>query len=254
MPNLDYDLLHQYIEDFVVAPFYQKRTEKLEELKLENILRRKNPYLFKAKNIQTAGDFAKDLLNAHLSSQEETIFGDLLEGLAIHINTTVFGGWKAEENIYKSVDLIFESRSTRYVIGIKSGPNWGNSDQINTMKSNFKIARKLIKNDGWAGKIICVNGCMYGKDNNPKKTDRMDAQKTYYKYCGQEFWDLISGDDQLYQKIITPLDKEVKKRDDAFKELCAKITNQLTKDLLSHFTDDNALNWEKILDYVSKKN
>jgi site-specific DNA-methyltransferase (cytosine-N4-specific) len=253
MAKLNYELLHQYIEDFVVAPFYQKRTEKLEELRLADILKRKNPYLFKAKNIRTAGDFAKDLLNAHLSSQEETIFGDLLEGLAIHINATVFGGHKAEQKVYKSVDLIFDNGNTRYAVGIKSGPNWGNSDQINIMKDNFKKAKELLRKEGWAHQIFCVNGCMYGKDKNSYKEDKEDPERSYFKYCGQEFWQFISGDKELYQTIIIPLDKEVKKRDDAFKDLSVKVTNQLTKDLLDNFTDKSYLDWRKILEYVSKK-
>jgi len=251
--KLDYELLHQYIEDYVVAPFYQKRTEKLEDLKLHTILKRKNPYLFKAKNIQTAGDFAKDLLNAHLSSQEETIFGDLLEGLAIHINATVYGGSKAETGVYKSIDLIFDKDKVRYAVGIKSGPYWGNSDQKSIMKNNFKRARELFKDDGWENEVVCINGCMYGKDRNPFKVDASDPEKNYYKYCGQEFWSFISGDDKLYQSIIIPLDKEVKKRDDRFKELCTIVINRLTKDLLDEFCTDDVLDWEAILDYVSKK-
>lgn len=253
MSKLDYDILHQYIEDSVVAPFYEKRMERLEELKLTQILKRKNPYLFKAKNIQTAGDFAKDILNAHLSSQEETMFGDLLEGLAIHINATIYGGWKAETNKYKSVDLIFDKNNVRYVVGIKSGPAWGNADQISTMKNNFKKARKILKDDGWSGKVISVNGCIYGKDNKPFKVNKNDPKKSYYKYCGQEFWEFVSGDKQLYQTIIIPLDREVKKRDDNFKGLCATTINNLTKELLDNFCNDGQLNWPKILDFVSKK-
>jgi hypothetical protein len=37
-------------------------------------LKRKNPYLFKAKNILTAQDLVKNLLDAYLQSQEETTF------------------------------------------------------------------------------------------------------------------------------------------------------------------------------------
>src|SRR5581483_2069830 len=253
MNKLDHDLLHQYIEDSVVAPFYQKRTEKLETLKLSTILSRKNPYLFKAKNIQTAGEFANDLLNAHLSSQEETIFGNLLENLAIHINSTLFGGWKAEEDVYKSVDLIFDKGNIRYIVGIKSGPYWGNADQKRIMKNNFREAKRIIRTEGWKNQIIAVNGCMYGKDRNPFKIDKEDPEKNYYRFCGQEFWFFISGDNDLYQSIIIPPNREVKKRDEAFKDLCAKTVNHLTRDLLENFTHNDQLDWRRILDYVSKR-
>ena len=74
-----------YVEKNIKS-FHSKRLQNLEELKLNKILKRKNPYLFKAKNILAAQDLVKTLLGAHLSSQEETIFGDFLAGLAIFIS------------------------------------------------------------------------------------------------------------------------------------------------------------------------
>ncbi|MDR2772116.1 MAG: cytosolic protein [Elusimicrobiota bacterium] len=254
MKKLNYNKLKKFIEEFVVIPFYDKRTEKLKELSLNDILSRKNPYLFRAKNIQTAGELADDILNAHLSSQEETIFGNLLEELAIHINSDIFGGKKAEEGKFKSIDLIFEKDNKKYLVGIKSGPHWGNADQLRIMQQSFIDARKILKNEGWKKEIVCINGCIYGKDNKPFKQDKNDDRKNYYKYCGQEFWKFISGDNNLYKTIIEPLGNEVKQRDEKFKELYVKVANKLTKDLLDNFTNDNAIDWEKILEFVSKKN
>lgn len=75
-------------------PFYDKRFEKLRQLQIRDIIKRKNPYLFKAKNIELAGEFVKSIVDAFLSSQEETIFGNLLEGFAIYISETLYGGVK----------------------------------------------------------------------------------------------------------------------------------------------------------------
>ena len=71
------------IRDYVAANisgFHQTRLLRLEGLKLKQILKRKNPYLFKAKNILTAEALVRVLLDAHLSSQEETLFGDFWKG------------------------------------------------------------------------------------------------------------------------------------------------------------------------------
>lgn len=87
---------------------------------------------------------------------------------------------------------------------------------------------------------------MYGRDNKPNKAG-------YQKLCGQRFWELISGDSELYQKIIQPLDREAKKRDEIFKDLYTKKVNEMTKDLIEFFYTDHALDWNKIVDYVSKK-
>lgn len=252
MKKLNYKKLNTFIASDVIKPFYEIRLNRLESAKLSAILKRKNPYLFKAKNVETAGDLAKSILDAFLSSQEETIFGDLMENLAIRVCHEVFGGKKAEEGKYRSVDLIFNRNKKTYIVGIKSGPNWGNSDQVNTMKKNLKVAKKLLRAGLGKNNIISVNGCIYGRDNSPHKVNK-DPSLSYHKICGQSFWELISGDDQLYKKIIQPLDKEAKKRDDIFKELYIKKINEMTKDVVDLFYIKDNLDWDKIIDYVSKK-
>jgi len=251
MKKLNYKKLNTFIASDVIKPFYEIRLSRLESAKLSDISKRKNPYLFKAKNIETAGDLAKSILDAFLSSQEETIFGDLMENLAIHVCREVFNGKKAEEGIYRSVDLIFERDGKTYVVGIKSGPNWGNSDQVNTMKKNLRNAKKLLREAGKKD-IVSVNGCMYGRDNVPHKVNK-NPDLSYCKICGQAFWELVSGDDLLYKKIIQPLDREAKKRDEAFKGLYVKKINEMTKDVIERFYTKNNLDWDKIIDYVSKK-
>ena len=254
MKKLDYSKLNAFIVSDVIRPFYEIRFKALKTIKLKDVAKRKNPYLFKAKNVETAGDLAKNILDAFLSSQEETIFGDLMENLAINVCRQVFGGKKAEQAKYRSVDLIFDRDEKIYVVGIKSGPNWGNSDQVNAMKRNFAIAKKLIRaTRGKKTEIVVVNGCIYGRDNQPHKVDKKNKDSTYYKLCGQPFWELVSGDDQLYKKIIQPIDKEAKKRDQTFKDLYAEKINEMTKDIVELFYTKNWLDWDKVIEYVSKK-
>jgi len=71
------------------AVFHEKSIRNLDALKLAKVLERKNPYLFKAKNIFTAEQIVQALVDAHTSSSEEDIFGDWLESLAIFINNKV---------------------------------------------------------------------------------------------------------------------------------------------------------------------
>ena len=99
--------------------------------------------------------------------------------------------------------------------------------------------------------IIAVNGCIYGKDNKPHKVSKIPAL-SYYKICGQKFWELISGDNELYKKIIQPLDKEAKKRDEIFKSLYVKKINEMTEDIVKLFYSKSNLDWDKIIEYVSK--
>ena len=244
MNKLVYSELFEYISREIIGPFYALRLQRLQELKLNEVLRRKNPYLFKAKNISTAQDLVTEILQAHLSSQEETVFGGYLEELAITICSKVFGGRKSST---EGIDLEFERDSKRYIVAIKSGPNWANSSQISNMKDNFRKAKRTLKTNSSMTNVVAVNGCCYGKDRNPDKGE-------YLKLCGQEFWEFISGDQELYKKIIEPLDKEAKQKDEQFKEAYSKKVNLLTKEFLDAFFTDGDINWENLLEFVSKKN
>ncbi|NIA30598.1 MAG: cytosolic protein, partial [Actinobacteria bacterium] len=119
----------------------------------------------------------KTFLDAHLSSQEETIFGGFLELLAIFVNYQVYSGRKSAA---EGIDLEFDKDGVTFIVSIKSGPNWGNSRQIAKMKDDFKKAQKILRTSNSKLHIVAVNGCCYGRDNNPDKGD-------YYKYCGQRF-------------------------------------------------------------------
>jgi hypothetical protein len=243
-----YQRYYNYLAKHVITPFYNVRLEGLQSLKLTSVLKRKNPYLFKAKNIELAGDLVKSIVDAFLSSQEETIFGNLLEGFAIYVSKTLFGGFKSD---LKSVDLEFERDSIYYIVGIKSGTNWGNSDQVNRMRDNFKVAKQILHERDHA-EVVAINGCIYGKDRHPFKT-HVDPDKQYYKYAGQMFWHFISGDDNLYREIISPIDREARQKDETFKRAYAAKVNEMTQDFTANFmTADNQINWSKLVDFVSK--
>jgi Type II restriction endonuclease EcoO109I len=243
MHNLTYPELFEYIGDKIIKPFYELRLARLDELKLNDVLKRKNPYLFKAKNITTAQDLVTEILNAHISSQEETVFGNYLEELAIFICSKEYGGFKSST---PGIDLEMEKDGARYIIAIKSGPNWGNSDQIAKMKLNFIRAIRVLHQNPALTNVIAVNGCCYGKDSHPDKGD-------YLKLCGQAFWSFISGDDDLYLQIIEPLGKEAKEKDDAFKEAYSRKVNILTAQFLAEFCSDGNIDWNSLLKFVSSK-
>ena len=129
-----------YVENNI-GTFHLKRIESLNSLKLEKVLGRKNPYLFKAKNVLTAQNVVEGIVNAHISSSEEAIFGEFLEGLAIYINRKVYGGTKSSA---EGIDLEFTKDSIKYIVSIKSGPNWGNSSQVKKMCDNFAKAKRIL--------------------------------------------------------------------------------------------------------------
>ena len=205
MKALDIQKVVQYVEENI-GYFHQKRIQSLDKLKLSQVLKRKNPYLFKAKYMQTSEQIIRGIVDAHISSNEETIFGNWLEGLAIFISNEVYGGYKSG---ITGIDLEFDKENIRYIVTIKSGNNWGNSSQIKKMISDFKTAKKTLRTSNSQINVVAINGCCYGKENNPDKGD-------YFKYCGQEFWEFISGNKDLYTELIEPLGHQAKEKNEEF--------------------------------------
>lgn len=203
--------------------------------------------IFQSQNIELAGDLAKGVVDAFLSSQEETLFGNLLEGFAIHVAHTL---WNGEKSKRKSLDLEFERDNQYFIVGIKSGTAWGNSDQIRQMKNNFKLVREELRLEGVEKEIIAVNGCIYGKDARPLKEDA-DADKTYFKYAGQEFWEFLSGDENLFREIIKTLDAGEK--DAAFRVAYIAKVDELTADFKLNFFQEGQIDWSKFVDFVSAR-
>jgi len=231
----------QYVEDNI-GTFHQKRIAGLNDLKLTRVLSKKNPYLFRAKYILTAQDIVKSLTDAYISSQEETIFGDWLEGLAIFINKKVYDGKKSG---IPGIDLEFDNNDIRFIVTIKSGPNWGNSSQLGKLLSDFKTAKKTLRTSNSQMNVVAINGCCYGKDNKPDKGE-------YFKYCGQNFWEFISGDSELYIKIVEPLGHKAKERNDDFMKSYSQMINKFTFEFATEFCKKNGeIDWEKLVRFNS---
>lgn len=243
MKNLNLNDVLQYVEKNI-GVFHEKRIQSLNNLRLSKILNRKNPYLYKAKNVLTADEIVRSIVDAHLSSSEEGIFGDWLEGLAIFINEKVYNGWKSG---IPGIDLEFDYDDRRYIVTIKSGPNWGNSSQIKRLKDDFRTAKRTLRTSNSQLNVVSINGCCYGKDSRPDKGD-------YFKYCGQEFWQFISGEENLFIEIIEPLGYKAKEKNEAFMNSYAQMLNKFTKEFTTDYCKETGeINWEKLVTFNSKK-
>jgi hypothetical protein len=247
----------KFLSDNVVTPFYYERLMYLRcNMTLEYILSLKNPYLLKAKNISSSDELVRSIVDAFLSSQEESMFGNKLESFAIYISKNIDKGFKSE---LPSIDLEFERNNIYYIVGIKSGTNWANSDQAVKMKDNFKTAREyLTKVKGVKKPIVAVNGCIYGKEAKLFKENKKDSEKSFYRVAGQDFWRFISGDNELYREIIKPIEDEAQERDAAFKEAFNGKINAMSMEFSELFTFREPerlgiIDWEKVVEYISKR-
>jgi hypothetical protein len=229
-----------------IPDFHRGKLASLKKLKLLKLLSRKNPYLLKAKGLSTPRDLVKTILDAFLSSQEETMLGGFLEGLA------VFTAEKAQGAHGKSsttgIDIELDKAGIRYFVAVKSGPSWGNSSQIAKIKADFKTAAKVYRQNQNALPVRCVNGCCYGKQAADSE-DRGD----YLKLCGQRFWQFISGDPQFYVKIIEPVGDKAKERNAEFLGQYELVIDDFTELFRQHFCDaHNLILWDALVKHASQ--
>ena len=172
-----------------LTEFYDALTKKLDEVNLNKILKRKNPYLYRAKGINNATQVVENILSAYISSSEETIFGNtFFEPIAIAVS----GGQKA---VTEGVDITVDKNNTIYSIAVKSGTSVFNADSRKRQEQNFQSAQKRAQQAHKA--FMPVVGYGYGK-----KRVKPENEKFYKELAGQDFWEWLTGDSDFYTKII----------------------------------------------------
>ena len=113
------------------------------------------------------------------------------------------------------------------------------------MVADFKTAKKTLRTGNSQLSIAAVNGCCYGRDKKPDKGD-------YFKYCGQRFWEFISGDSNLFTEIIEPLGHKAKEKNDDFVKSYSQMINKFTKEFSNTFCKDNGeIDWDKLVRFNS---
>lgn len=233
-----------FIEDHI-GEYHSSRLSGLRGIKLDDILKRKNPYLYRVKDIQLPNDLVRALLDARLSSQEEGVFGNFLERLAAFVCERAYGGRKSGA---QGIDLEFDREGIRYAVAVKSGPNWGNSSQIRQMIANFQTYRRTISTSGSGIHVEFVNGCCYGQDASPVKIGG------YRKLCGQDFWEFISGNADLYLQIIEPLGRTATERNIEFHKSYIDLVGLLSEKINDKYAENGLVDWEKIVRLNSASN
>ena len=72
------------------------------------------------------------------------------------------------------------------------------------------------------------------------------------KLCGQQFWEFISGDSNLYIDIIQPLGHQAKQKNEQFMQEYAKAVNKFTFEFIGTFCDaEGNILWEEIVKFNS---
>ncbi|NMA06514.1 MAG: cytoplasmic protein [Ruminococcaceae bacterium] len=222
--------------------FYSALIAKVDQLNIKSIMKRKNPYLFRAKAMNGAAQIVDAILAAFVSSSEETIFGNVFfEPIA----TAASQGQKA---LAEGVDIMVERDNTIYAIAVKSGTSVFNASSKKKQEQNFMAAQKLAQQVH--KRFVPIIGYSYGK----KKVSDRGVPKFYQELAGQDFWTELTGDDKFYIKLIRYMGTLPEKYVEEFEKSYQKAANRLVKEFTTEFClEDGSIDWEKLVEFNSGK-
>lgn len=220
--------------------FYSSLINKMDSLTIKKVMKRKNPYLFRAKAMNGASQIVDAILAAFVSSSEETVFGNVFfEPIA----TAAANGQKA---LAEGVDIMVERDNTIYAIAVKSGTSVFNADSRKKQELNFMAANKLAQQA--KKRFVPIVGYSYGK----KKPSSKALPKFYLELAGKDFWEELTGDPDFYMKLIKFMGQLPEKYVEQFDLSYNKAANRLVKEFTIEFChDDGSIDWEKLVKFNS---
>lgn len=237
----------EYNEDAVVEAiakalddFYLALINKVDALNISTIMRKKNPYLFRAKAMNGAAQIVDAILSAFVSSSEETIFGNVFfEPIA----TAASGGQKA---LAEGVDIMIEKEDVIYAVAVKSGPSVFNASSKKRQEQNFVAARKLAQQA--QKRFEPIIGYSYGR----KKMSTRGLPKIYSEMAGQAFWHKLTGDSDFYIKLVRYMNEMPESYVEEFNVSYQKAANRLVKEFTTQFcSEDGSIDWETLVKFNS---
>ena len=203
------------------------------------MLKGKNPYLFRAIGINDPRKLIDAVLSAYLSSSDEGKFGDaFFEPVAAGVS----GGRKS---ITDSVDVELEVNNVTRAYAVKSGLSVFNGQSRRRQIQAFEECRRRLPGKAFEA----IVGYGYGNRVSPPK-----GEKNFRETSGQAFWEELSGDPDLFRKLLTIVGKKADEHaaiyDKAFGEITSKFVEQFQADFA---TADGRIDWDKLLEFNSGK-
>lgn len=228
--------------------FFNKRTDSLQSLKLDAKLKVKNPYLFRAIGVSDASEIVEELLDAHISSSDETIFGnEFFEPL---------GKWVAEKSFEnqrhitvqvsgaEGCDILISTPEENQAIAVKSGTKVFNAQSRRKQIDEFHKIERILRKDKKL--FLSIVGYCYGR-----KEQRL--AKDFTEMAGQKFWEHLTGEKDFYLRIIELMKLKPVEHRPKFLDQYNKAKNRFVKEFLSKYAlEDFSIDWNKLARMISE--
>lgn len=238
MTTIKPSVLSKLIED-CLTEFYQKRFKHIQDLDLKKILRRKNPYLFRAIGTEQASEIVKSILEAYMSSSDETIFGN------VYFETIAQSLPGVMTSDGEGADFKMEDATAIRDYSLKSGPNPFNASQREKQNTQFLAMKaRLAKIRKQFDPVLAYS---YGRRIKPA-----DKKHIYRETAGKAFWEEITGDPDFYLKLIRLMGNIPQRRKAEYRQAWDAAVNRLEAEFLKDFCfKDGRIDWEKLTTFVS---
>lgn len=245
--TIDANVLEQKIAE-LLDNFYRKRSAALNELKLINTLKRKNPYLYRAVGVADASEIVEEILKAHVSSSDETLFGnEFFEPFAkwaaqqansIHTHTVTTSDGEG-------VDVTITTSTSVMPIAVKSGVNVFNADSKKKQGENFAtLSKRLHKLSLHFDPVV---GYCYGR-----KKQSARSKVNFRELAGQAFWALLTNEQDFYLRIVQLMGAKPVEHRPEFQLAFDEAKNRFSREFLLDFSNENgSINWDKLLEFNS---
>lgn len=233
----------------LLGNFYDRRRGKLADLKMVSILKRKNPYLYRARGVSSAAEIIREILEAFITSSDEGIFGNVffepLAKWAAQVAAEGTAGKVVTVGAAEGVDVTIEEAVCYTAIAVKSGTNIFNSQSRKRQLQDFEALRKRLQK--LDKRFDAVIGYGYGR-----KQKRASSSSVVLELAGQQFWQALTGEPDFYVRFLTLMRDLPQTHAPLFRQELGRAENRLVKEFLFHFSDNEGqIDWPKLAAFNS---
>jgi hypothetical protein len=221
-----------------LADFYKRRSDALKNLKLRDILKRKNPYLLRSLGIEEPKPLIESMLDTHLRESDETIFGETVFEAVAQWAARKKGGHKAEA---VGIDIVMEDERSITAVAVKSSPHWGSAQAKKRLDDNFRTMRSIRLRNG--KNFDAVIGCGSGS-----RVSRSGGKQFARTLSGKAFWEWLTGDPEFHLKLSRLMEGKAAKARREFDVARAKALAAYQDEFREEFCkEDMSIDWDKVV-------
>jgi hypothetical protein len=211
---------------------------KRKEISFPKLLSKCNPYELVV-NCQTVESLVDFIMGSHKQTSSQTIWGNYLESIAVKVCEKNLNGIKSKE---ECTDIEWFCDGVKHFRGWKSSPKWCNADQKRVV--NLKETELKNTEDFGSYKVLTSYG----------KTTKRITTNSFVQLSGQEAWEEISNDNELYNKIMVGIELNRNIIVQFIESIYISDRERIIPWMEDNFlNDNNTINFIKINKYVSSR-